>query len=279
MCYLGVNPDEFNPRILYTLKRKFTCENVSLNHFHDFVSLIFIHSGSCSYTVDDILYPVKKGDLIICNPGVRHEKRINTGDEIVEFHIGVNNLSLEGLPPDCLISREAYPVIFLGKYEQEFFRCCSEIFYEQEKGEPGYELMLKSLVMRLIVLVLKAMHIDDISEVDPIFSFENYDKTAIVSSITAFINENYIKNISLNKISRNMYLSPVYISKIFKEEVGDSPINYLIKVRLSKARELLEEGRMSIKSISKSVGYEDAYHFSKLFKKYYGTAPSRWSKQ
>ncbi|MEG0387843.1 MAG: AraC family transcriptional regulator, partial [Niameybacter sp.] len=80
-------------------------------------------------------------------------------------------------------------------------------------------------------------------------------------------------------ISKNMYLSPVYISKIFKEETGTSPINYLIQIRLEKAKEILEKNDMPINLVAKSVGYEDAYYFSKLFKKYYGSAPSAYSKQ
>ena len=51
-----------------------------------------------------------------------------------------------------------------------------------------------------------------------------------------------------------MYLSPVYVSKIFKEETGESPINYLIKIRLEKARDILaKEGAGSIKSIANAV--------------------------
>jgi YesN/AraC family two-component response regulator len=77
-----------------------------------------------------------------------------------------------------------------------------------------------------------------------------------------------------------MYLSPVYISKIFKEETGESPINYLIKIRLEKAKEiLLNENSGSIKSIANHVGYDDVYHFSKLFKKYYGISPLYFKKK
>lgn len=77
-----------------------------------------------------------------------------------------------------------------------------------------------------------------------------------------------------------MYLSPVYISKLFKEETGDSPINYLIKIRLEKAKEVLEgQEPVSIRSVANQVGYEDVYHFSKLFKKYYGISPLNYSKQ
>ena len=70
-------------------------------------------------------------------------------------------------------------------------------------------------------------------------------------------------------------MSPSYICKIFKQEMGESPINYLIRIRMEKARNLLlqEEG-YSVKEIACLVGYEDIYQFSKLFKKYYGVAPS-----
>jgi YesN/AraC family two-component response regulator len=76
-----------------------------------------------------------------------------------------------------------------------------------------------------------------------------------------------------------MYLSPVYISRIFKEVTGESPINYLIKIRLAKAKELLEKDDSSnVKAIGTAVGYDDVYHFSKLFKKYYGISPLNYRK-
>lgn len=73
-----------------------------------------------------------------------------------------------------------------------------------------------------------------------------------------------------------MYLSPFYISKIFKSETGDAPIRHLINIRLEKAMELLQSGFAgSIQEVAVQVGYEDAYHFSKLFKKRYGIPPSQ----
>ena len=84
----------------------------------------------------------------------------------------------------------------------------------------------------------------------------------------------------MEQLAHNMYLSPVYISKIFKEETGESPINYLIKIRLEKAKDiLLKDVNSSIKNIANQVGYEDAYHFSKLFKKYYGISPLHYRKR
>lgn len=276
MCDVGINPDCFNPRIFYMLKRKFNEKCNMEYHSHDFASFIFILSGSCSYKIDNILYHVKKGDLVVCNPGVFHGKILSGDDEITEFHVGFNNIHLKNLAKDYLIPENTVPVINLLKYEQEFFKCSSEILLEQEKSEPGSDLVLKSLGMKLIAIFLKATYIKHNNVENPGFKFESYDRTSIVNTLITFINENYMKDISLNKISKNMYLSPVYISKVFKDEMGESPINYLIKTRLSKAAEMLTDSHLSVKTIAKNVGYQDAYHFSKLFKKYYGKSPLKY---
>lgn len=284
MCDLGISPENFNPEVLYIFKRKYAGNDSIKYHSHDFASLIYILSGSCTYTISGKEYHVKKGDLILLNPGVFHGKVLLAGEEVQEFHTGFNNLSIRNLPKKHIIDEDMCPVINLSKYDYDFIRSCNDILAEQERNEPGFELMLKVHVMKLIILILRTIYCEYKNENEvknrdtSNLGAEPYDRINIVNNIVSFINDNYMKEISLEKISRNTYLSPVYISKIFKEETGDSPINYLIKTRLMKARELLEEGKLSIKAAAKSVGYHDAYYFSKLFKKYYGYPPSKINK-
>ena len=96
-----------------------------------------------------------------------------------------------------------------------------------------------------------------------------------MEDIIVYFGEHYSEKISLDMISENMYVSPFYISKIFKSVTGDTPIRYLINIRLDKAKELLEKNPgISVKEVSDMVGYDDAYHFSKLFKKRFGVSPS-----
>jgi transcriptional regulator, AraC family len=124
-------------------------------------------------------------------------------------------------------------------------------------------------------MILRENYFTEESRSKDYCSFNSTEKSNIVQTIIAYMKENYAEEISLSKMSKSTYLSPVYISKIFKEETGFSPINYLINIRLEKAKEMLEKGRITIKDVAKNVGYEDAYYFSKLFKKYYGYPPSR----
>jgi AraC-like DNA-binding protein len=279
MCDLGVNTENFNPHIYYTFKRRFDDKHVANQHCHDFASLVYVLSGTCTYNIGNSIYQVKKGDMLALNSGVQHGKLMRPGEDIMELHTGFGNIFIEGLPKNHLIEPGSCPVIGLQAYEQEYLKCCSDICYEQENNEPGSELMLKISVMKLLVLFLKTTRIQPQHAEKSLVSFDSLEKSVIVSTLMTFMGDNYMRPISLETISKSIYLSPAYISKVFKEEMGVSPINYLIKIRLAKARELLLEGRLSIKSVARSVGYEDVYYFSKLYKKYHAVPPSKVRRQ
>nr|WP_285874008.1 helix-turn-helix transcriptional regulator [Halalkalibacter oceani] len=74
-------------------------------------------------------------------------------------------------------------------------------------------------------------------------------------------------------------MKPKYFSYLFQKFAGAGPIDYLIQYRMNKAYELLMTGQFTIKNVAQSVGYADAYYFSRLFKKYKGVSPSRLSGQ
>ncbi|WP_073337531.1 AraC family transcriptional regulator [Clostridium grantii] len=275
MCDLGIKVEDFNPKILYTFERKFSEGEKYDNHNHDFLSLIYILSGSCNYIIDDIPYKVKKGDLLIFNKGVYHERCEIFGNDLIEFHLGYENINIKNRCPNKLLDSTQTPIINFLNYDKDFIKCLNEIMAEQQKDDKGKYLTIKTLAMKLIVIILKETYENINTKDKGALNIDKYDKLTIVNTMMEFINENYMEEISLDIISQNMYLSPMYISKLFKDETGETPINYVIKVRLAKALELLKETDISIKEVAKSVGYNDAYHFSKLFKKYYGFPPSK----
>jgi len=282
MFDIGIVPENFNPRVLYTFRRKYEYFEKIHAHSHDFTTMVFVLSGTCRYKINEITYSVGEGDIVICNPWAFHNKVVAENEEVTEFHCAFTDISVKNLPKDFILGVSESPIIKQNEYSKDLMQCCNDIILAQEKHEPDYELVIKAAVMRLIAIFLKATsgwQSTDIDDTEDISDFANsgletHDKTNIVNNIALYIDKNFMKDLSLNKISKNMYLSPTYLSKIFKEEKGDSPINYLIKTRLSKARDLLETGEFSVKAAAKSVGYDDAYYFSKLFKKYYGNSPS-----
>ncbi|MCU6792725.1 AraC family transcriptional regulator [Paenibacillus sp. WQ 127069] len=96
--------------------------------------------------------------------------------------------------------------------------------------------------------------------------------------MTAYILENYADKLKLKDLSDYIQLSHSYLQVIFKEVTGSSPIEYLINVRINKSKELMKEGYQNISEISELVGFNDAFYFSRCFKKLEGIAPSDYHK-
>lgn len=93
-----------------------------------------------------------------------------------------------------------------------------------------------------------------------------------------YIQQNYMKPISLKEVSSYVGFNDSYFSSLFKKESGKNFLEYLSEIRMNKAKELLKETNMSIAGICESVGYADLKHFTKSFKKYTGLKPNEFRK-
>ncbi|SFT08788.1 response regulator [Paenibacillus sp. BC26] len=91
-----------------------------------------------------------------------------------------------------------------------------------------------------------------------------------------YIHDNYHHGISLNKVAETIYMNPSYFSRVFHAEVGETLSRYLIRIRVAKAKELLEQTPLKIYEIAESVGYKDFRHFVKTFKESEGITPAQF---
>lgn len=273
-----ISNTDFNPTVFYVSKCKMTTDGI--NHDHDYTEIAFILSGKGKYIIDGKEYPVEAGDLLICNPGVKHKHVVtNTKEPTIEFIAGFTDFQFKNMPANSIILKDgSYIMRTSAELKQSISMHSYAMIAENESNDLGKYFMMKTHLMQLLLLVVRET-LDTQSSSQKTCTFESYNKNYAVKKIIKYLNENYENKISLEQIAHNMYLSPVYISKIFKEETGESPINYLIKIRLEKAKDILmNDVGGSIKSIANQVGYEDVYHFSKLFKKYYGISPLYYRK-
>lgn len=267
----------FNPEIIFVAENTYPAlprEYIESNtHKHECIQISVILSGEIHYIIEGEPYLLKKGDIVILKPGTPHSTIIPPHTKCSDIHIG---LHLYGFSK--WLSLES-PIITLTKEPETFYECALEIAYERRHHKLDYPFMLKALIMRLLVMLHRELSSQDTQEETDDVPCTPIEKKEVVDFITRYISNHYMNDITLDMFSRDMYLSQAYISKIFKEETGSSPINYLIKTRLAKAKNLLQNENLPIKIVAKQVGYDDVYHFSKLFKKYYGLPPSKLYKK
>lgn len=108
-----------------------------------------------------------------------------------------------------------------------------------------------------------------------IFSKSDIDRkqTGIIDACIDLMKENLDKNLNLFEICQMMDLSISHLSSLFKEKMHDSPYNYYIFLKIQRACYLLWNTEMNIKTIASQLGYEDPYHFSRVFKNMMGLSP------
>lgn len=107
---------------------------------------------------------------------------------------------------------------------------------------------------------------------------ENKDKniSKLIFQAKNFIDNNYMKDISLEEVSKLVGVSPQYFSRLFKEQTGGNFIEYLTRVRIEHSKELIRSTNKSVKEICFEVGYNDPNYFSRLFRKVVGISPTEY---
>lgn len=238
-------------------------------HKHDdFIELIFVIEGSGSFIINNMNYTVEPGDILIYERGVLHHECSDPENPIKTCILAVDDVYLFGVDDKCILSRNVSPVIKSGPYYDTMIKYLELLNEECEKKEFDYESIAQNILAAIITLILRIITVSH--------NFIETTPETLGFKIKEFIDENYNKDIKLNDIAEKFYLSPYYLSHIFKKEIEFSPIDYLINRRIGEAQKLLLTTAMPICDISKQVGYDNVNYFNLAFKKIAGISPNKF---
>ena len=107
---------------------------------------------------------------------------------------------------------------------------------------------------------------------------EGSSDTKVIASVRRYVQEHYAEHMELETIARQVYLTPAYLSTLFREQTGEGIKDYIMKIRIEKAKELLSDINYNVSEIADMVGYTDSKYFAKVFKKYVGVKPTDYRK-
>lgn len=147
------------------------------------------------------------------------------------------------------------PILLYQKLEQ----------LEQEWNDSGKlaKLHAKTLLYDFIYELMQQLHEQNV----PMHSGQP------VTQALRFIHEHYAEPITLERLAEVLECSPRQATRMFKSQLNTSPIDYLIRYRMEKAKKMLLETDATLQEIAAGVGYQDVYFFSRTFKKHSGFAP------
>jgi len=103
---------------------------------------------------------------------------------------------------------------------------------------------------------------------------QNINSKTIIDEAIRYMKKNYNGDISLEKVASRFFLNQAYFSRLFRQCAGVTFTDYLIELRMEKAKELLAQGRYKVYEVSRMVGYTSEKYFFRIFKQYMGCSPS-----
>ena len=264
---------ENQPKLLYVSEiRPDASAHPRVMHAHeDFVELILICSGSSEYLIHDKKVIIKPGDLLVYNADVVHDEVSGPDMEVGSYCIAVGGLHMPGLRENALIPDDAGYVFPTGKYFADL-RCLFEMMFRTlSAGEPNAELFCSSLMHALLVSVLTVTAGPHAESEKPL-----EEPHILGRRIKEYIDKHYMEPITLQSMGEALHISPYYLSHVFKQMSGYSPVQYLLRRRIGEAQTLLITTDLSITRIAEMVGYDTQSYFNLQFTKNVGMPPNKF---
>lgn len=230
--------------------------------------LLYIASGKAHFHFDNEERIVTAGHMVLYRPKEPQKYEYYGEDKTqvywVHFTGGnvTNILRSYGLTDDK-------KVFYCGSSldYQNLFRT---MIYELQMCKENYAEMLEMYLKQIFIMLqryfISASHTDNARVVEEI------DKA------TAYFNEHYSEDISIDEYAENNYFSVSWFIRNFKQCTGSTPMQYILSKRIYNAEVLLQNPSYNVTEISRIVGYDNPLYFSRIFKKVKGLSPSEYRK-
>ena len=252
------------PKILYVGELKRTKTWKEQQHEHEFLEILFVRSGEGSVFINEKTLPIRSGDLLVFNPHLPHYE---AGKELSFYFFGVSNIKLENMQENYLLTEDACPVIHTENEAELFELLFAHLIYEADRKLYFYDEISSNIVKILLAHIRRILAYDN----------ESYFKTnESYKQAKEFIDNNFASIKSIDDVCRHMYISRFYLTHLFKEYSGVSPLKYILIKRMEQAKKLLAETDMPISEISLLSGYAEVNSFIKTFKNIESVTPAAY---
>lgn len=257
--------------------------------------LVLTSSGRGTVTIGRRSYNASRGDLFLIKPGLVHgfepddeapfEMLVVHFDFFYErdrnfwphkkFHLSGGETK-EDMPEKHLL--RDIPVFEKNMVFPDYMRLRNYTAVEvlmrklidlYAANVPGKELSLKSYFLEVLYLIYSEI-IGGKTGGNIANGFEK------IKNAFDFINKRYMDKIKIEDLASMCNLSTNYFSKLFKQHTAYSPKEYIIRVRIERAKVLLSQSSLSVSEICEHVGFSDIHYFSFCFKKFEGLSPSQY---
>ena len=241
----------------------------SMHEHAHLTEAVLVYQGAGIFMIGGHRYTAKTGDFVIYNSHTVHDEFGGNGEELHTYCLGLSNLHLPGQEAGQLVPGGICPIISTGEDYESYLQLCRIIEHEiqTEEGADTANLLARALFTKLARLILaKGVK-------------EEQREDSLAARMRRYIDSHYREELRLSDIAQAMHANAYYLSHVFKEESGFSPMKYATLRRIGEAQNLLINTDMTITAIAAQIGYNNSNYFQNAFRNAVGISPGEYRKK
>ncbi len=254
---------------------------------HNFWELVYVDKGEIIVTSDEKEHTLKRGEAIFHKPNEFHTLRA-TG----EFAPNLTVISFSSSSPamdyfenkivrideaerDQLADIIYYAnTCFENKLNDPYF---TKMIRKEEQVFGGEQLIETCLAYFLLHIRVRESYCTELSFNRPNTMVRSKTDSDTFNRVSEYLERNLNKQLSLNQICYDNLIGLSKLQKLFRAKVGTGVIDYFIKLKIDKAKQMIRTGNMNFTQISQSLGYLSLHYFSRQFKRYTKMTPTEYA--
>lgn len=255
-----IDYDDIIPQMKYFICRHCTPDWIMNKSYINFIDLTYIFDGKVTYTIDGVSYEAEKGDLVCIPRGSMRQARINPDNPMACYASNIWLFNLKG-------NQEVLPFPVVSKIgiRDDIMSMYHDLNMEWIHKKPGYNLKVCSIFLSILHCYFNILY----------FKAPYNSADQRIQTVTNYIYDNLGSRINVDDLASLIGLNTSYFGTLFNKTTGLSVKEYVNRIRIDNAENLLSSGEYSVNEAAHRSGFDDAFYFSRVFKKIKGYSPSK----
>lgn len=254
-----------------------SADQLITNHWHNSLEVLYIASGKMDTGINNSIYHLKRGDLIIINSGDIHFTRCRDYAKIYVLQVPYPLLNTHIPNYDYVRFQDSDgSVVFSNPAKvDELSRLMIQMYEITLEQKPGYSLLFSSKLYQFLSILFQRYHTDISSRTK-----QKSDRNLIrLEQVMNYVKCHYTQPISLEDAAQILSLNPEYFCRYFKKYMGMTFLEYVNSIRLYHIHQDLLNTNYSVSELMDRHGFTNYKLFSKMFRNTYGCPPGMFRKQ
>jgi len=269
---------QFHPRIINVFDKnvdywKHTSYHLVIERSSPNVNTLgYVYKGKAFFEINHHSFSAQPGTIFRITPASRLNIKTSEEDclQCYSIHYYYSLIQWEGAVSQAVPGEQGLPFPpYVHTTDPELYDLFRQTYASWQAKKIDYEWQTKLLLLSIV---------NKVQMVSQANKEQIQSQSDLIHRAIEYIQNHYTEPINRDTLAAYVSLSPSYFSTLFKARTGLTPMEYITKLRLDKAKQLLLSTRLPITQIAMGVGFANSFYFTRVFKKHTGLSPREFRK-